>query len=196
MGFISIRCRRLTGFLLTGAAVLSLTACGAKEFKVQQVPSVPLSTFGQVELLPFTVDLAAESEPELRAQANELLLAVRKRLNDRLSSSKLFSDSGKKLIITGKLISFDPGSQAARYIIGFGAGSGEIVTEVTFADESGEMVARGSAVGGVSAGWFGGNVNSAAKRLADAIFKFIAANHESVAEPAPVTPPSRGPKRS
>jgi hypothetical protein len=183
--------RRLAGVLIAAAAVLPLTACGAKEFRVQQPPSGPLNTFGQVEVLPFTIELPAEIQPEHRAQANELLLTVRKRLTDRLTSSELFSDSGRKLTLTGKLTSFDPGSQAARYIIGFGAGSGEIVAEVTFSDESGNTIARGSAVGGVTAGFGGGSINTAARRLADAIYKFIASNHAGVAEPEP---PSTGPR--
>jgi hypothetical protein len=180
--------RRFAGVLMAAAAVLPLTACGAKEFKVQQAPSGPLNAYGQVEVVPFTVELPAGTEPERRAQANELLLIVRKRLVQKLASSELFSDSGRKLILTGRLVSLDPGSQAARYMIGLGAGSGEIVADVTFSDESGNTIARGAAVGGVTAGFGGGSINSAARRLADAIYKFIASNHASVAEPVAERP--------
>ena len=177
--------RRFAARFLLPAALAFLSACGTKQFNVQQVPSEPFKGFGQFEITPFAVELPADAEPERRAEANEFALAIRNRLAARLKGSERFAGQGRTLVIKGNIVGFDPGSQMARYFVGFGAGSGEIVADVTLANEAGDPVAKGAAVGGVSMGLFGGNISSAARRLADASYGFILDNYETVeARPA------------
>jgi hypothetical protein len=106
-------------------------------------------------------------------------------LRAALADRKLFLEStgSGKLVVQGRITQFDPGSQAARWMIGLGAGSGEIVAEIRFNDADGGEVARGTAVGGVSAGLAGGSLNSAVKRLVDAVVGFIQSNYKEVRSP-------------
>lgn len=160
--------------------ILPLAACSQREYYVMDPPKRAFSTYGALEVKPFTIDGLDTLDPAKRAKALELADYITNELRERLSP-KYFGGEGKKLVVTGKLVGFDPGSQALRYWVGFGAGKGEILAEAYFDDEEG-AVAKAMGKGAVSGGWFGGSVNSAGRRVAKAVVDFVSANHASVVD--------------
>jgi hypothetical protein len=162
-------------------AVPGLAACGGtKEFRVSQVPREPLRSFGKVEVAPFTIDGLEGLDEKKQAKAREAAAFITGELHERLSGSSWFPGAGRVLRLQGRLVGFDPGSQALRYFSGAAAGEGEIVADVVFTDESGASVAKGFAVGTVHGGMYGGTTRSAARRLAKAIVNFIDDNYAEV----------------
>lgn len=67
------------------------------------------------------------------------------------------SGAGKTLTLRGNITRLGRGSQAARYLVGFGAGSTRAQAETTFVDESGRVVLVTADRRMGSAGWFGGD---------------------------------------
>lgn len=156
--------------LILAILPLLLAACGgAREFRVQQQPTGPLGSFGALVVQPFAIE--DPPDPVVREKALKMAQLVTNEVRERLTPK--FDKGGSTLTIQGRLVGFDPGSQAARYWAGFGAGEGSIVVEVTFVDEAGAVVAKGAAFGSVTGGWFGGSLNSAGKRAAKAVVDFV-----------------------
>lgn len=176
--------KRWSGLVLPAVGLLLLGACGSRTYYVMEPPKEAFSKFGSIEVKPFTVDGISTLDPDKRAKAMELAALIADQLRERLGPG-YFPGTGKKLVVSGKLVGFDPGSQALRYWVGFGAGSGEILAEAYFDAENGESVAKAMGKGSVSGGWFGGSLNSAGKRVAKAIVDFVDANHAAIKDREP-----------
>jgi len=157
---------------------LLVISCGSRSVTVQQKPSSPFKNFGQVVVVPFTVDGEDKLGLKEKTEAIGVAASITQYLRERLEGKVWFKGGGETLTIKGLVVGFDPGSQAARYFIGFGAGSGEIIVDAVFSDTSGTQVARANAKGSVSGGLLGGSTSSACDRVAKAIMDFIKANYE------------------
>ncbi|MEM8988225.1 MAG: DUF4410 domain-containing protein [Pseudomonadota bacterium] len=73
---------------------------------------------------------------------------------------------GEGMTIKYRFIQYDEGSQVARYLIGLGAGKGELTTEITFLDSEGNEMAKIQAGGQIIGGLFGGSFTQAVDRAA------------------------------
>lgn len=163
------------------AAAALLAACGgSREFRVTQPPAQPFRSFGALQVQPFTIEEPRDAT--VKEKALRMAALITNEVRERLAGK--FAQGGRTITVQGRLIGFDPGSQAARYWVGFGAGEGSIVAEVTFLDESGTPVAKGAAWGTVSGGWFGGSLNSAGRRVAKAVVDFVDDNYSAVTSTA------------
>jgi len=172
---------RRTAVVAAALTAAALAACGGyKEFRVSQAPTEPLRNFGSFEVVPFTVDGLEQLESRKQANARETAAFITGELVERLKDEEFFVKGGKKIKIEGRLVGFNPGSQALRYFVGAGAGEGEIAVEVTFMNDSGGAVAKGFAIGTVHGGMYGGTTRSASKRLIKAIVNFIDDNYDEV----------------
>ena len=172
-------CRRPGLILASLMFPLLGVSCGNRSFIVQQKPTKPFGAYGQVVVEPFTVDGIEKLGLTEKGQALEAAGMMTQHLKDRLEGKKWFKAGGDQVLtIRGVLVGFDPGSQAMRYWVGFGAGSGEVIADTTFLEMGNITVARGAAKGTVSGGWFGGSTDSACDRVAKAILDFIKANFQ------------------
>lgn len=163
------------------AAASMLGACGgSRDFRVTQAPAEPFRSYGALQVQPFTIEEPRDAV--VREKALRMAALITSEVRERLAGR--FEKGGRPIVIQGRLVGFDPGSQAARYWVGFGAGEGSIVAEVTFLNESGTVVAKGAAWGTVSGGWFGGSLNSAGRRVAKAVVDFVDDNHAAVTSTA------------
>lgn len=114
----------------------------------------------------------------MKEKALQMAALITSEARERLAGR--FQQGGRTIVVQGRLVGFDPGSQAARYWVGFGAGQGTIVAEVSFLNEAGTVIAKGAAWGTVSGGWFGGSLNSAGRRVAKAVVDFVDDNYDAV----------------
>jgi hypothetical protein len=72
------------------------------------------------------------------------------------------------------VVEWDPGSKALRWLVGFGAGKGEILVVVRSQSRNGQPGIEGTAHGWVNGGWFGGSMNDAAEKAGHLIGVTIA----------------------
>jgi len=161
------------------ASPLSLAACGSQVYKPELEPSKPFGGFGRAEIRELKVRVANLDTlpPEVQTEIRSAARNFPDRLAARLKKKQLLSgDSGKTLIIAGELVEYDPGSQTARWMIGFGAGSGMVTAVIHFAEDDGTDIARGNALGTVAGGFLGGAIDSAVDRMVEAIVKYIEKN--------------------
>lgn len=159
-----------------------LTGCGAKDFRIKQAPESPLQEFGHIEVRPLAIEIPgmATLDPKVQENIQNFARSFPAKLQEELREEGLFKgDASKTLVLQGKLIEYDPGSQAARYFIGPCSGAGTIIGEIQFTD-GGTTVASGDAVGGVTCGWFGGFMGSAESRFRDAVENFIRKNYSQI----------------
>ncbi len=168
---------RFAGAAGIAAAALMAACGGSRDFRVTQAPADPFRSYGALQVQPFSIE--EPRDPAVREKAIRMAALITSEVRERLSGR--FEKGGRPIVVQGRLVGFDPGSQAARYWIGFGAGEGSIVAEVTFLNDSGTVVAKGAAWGTVSGGWFGGSLNSAGRRVAKAVVDFVDDNYDAVA---------------
>ena len=164
--------------LLLVPALLAV-GCGSRQFAATQPATAPFRTFGRVVVEEFSVDGAERLPLDQKGRALNVAHEIGAFLRERIADRGLFPGEGRTLVIRGTLVGFDEGSQALRYFVGFGAGKGEIIADVSFADEDGKTVARGNSRGTVSGGWFGGSTRSASRRVAKAVVDFIEDHYEA-----------------
>ncbi len=166
--------------LLWTLLLLPCAACGTPEFRATKAPGEPLNGFLQVEVSPIRLDFPGQQDAEVLDDARMIAETLLTRLTHRLAKSKLFDHPGRKLIVQGRMVGFEPGSQAARYFIGFGAGKGTLDVEVSLLDEAGSLVAQGTVSADVWCGLFGGSVKGLGKDVADSVFAFIRTHYKEV----------------
>jgi hypothetical protein len=109
--------------------MLLLNACGSSRYTILQPAKEPLTTFEVLEIKDFTSNLSDEDSVNLANRfADQLHLAV---MDDRKENpgESIFRDvvrstdqSKSVLVLEGVVVSFEKGSRAKRYWLGFGAG--------------------------------------------------------------------------
>ena len=129
-----------------------------------------------IELERFTVRQGIEfTEKEL----DELMQAAVKNFvrSNRFDSVTLaggtpVETAGPKLKISGEITKYVKGSQAARYLIGFGAGKTKIMVDIKMTDSAtGEVVFHQVVDGDVTWGVFGGDSDDAKGGVADEVIR-------------------------
>ena len=82
--------------------------------------------------------------------------------------------SKPKLILSGTVTEFDPGSQAERYLVGFGAGAAKLKMHFVFQDaDTGKEILSTDHQHKYWIGAFGGSKNAATHRTAEGMVKSI-----------------------
>ena len=139
--------------------------CASQRYTVIEPPSQPLADYATLEIRDFKSNLNDEESMELASNfADTLYEAVLKDRKDNPGESifqevvRTSDSSGRVLILDGTIISFEKGSQAKRYWIGFGSGKAYITIQSTFTDkETEELVLKTNFDGELSGGLFGGS---------------------------------------
>jgi len=82
------------------------------------------------------------------------------------------------LLLKGQVVHYNPGSRAARYLLGgLGGGKGSIVIQVSFIDKiSGNSLSEASFEGEIKAGAFGGGIGETHVAIAKEIVQFMKSN--------------------
>ena len=90
------------------------------------------------------------------------------------SASTTEGSNSSKLQISGEIIKYVKGNQAARYLIGFGAGKTKIIADIKFVDaKTGAVVHQQTVDGDVTWGLFGGDSGKAKGGIADEIIRVM-----------------------
>ena len=82
--------------------------------------------------------------------------------------------TGKVLVLEGTVVSFEKGSRAKRYFIGFGAGKAYCTIQARFIDkETGEEVVKTNFDGELSMSFFGGSADEAVEGVVKSFIEYF-----------------------
>lgn len=156
--------------------VTVLQACATANVGITSQPSATPPKFERVSVLPF--DSKAGAGIPATAEENIAGAIIAKLQKDhpglfREVTSTSSNDSGE-LIVKGKILKYDPGSKAARFIL-IGLGAGALELDVTFVNGgTGEIMEQFSTSGSIVAGGVAGAsmgiddmINSAAGKIVE-----------------------------
>ena len=141
-----------------------------------QTTTAAKGPYKAIEFERFTVRQGVEfTDKEL----DELMKAAVKNFvkSNRFDSVTMVGDApveaaGPKLKISGEITKYVKGNQAARYLIGFGAGKTKIIVDIKMTDAStGEVVFNQVVDGDVTWGVFGGDSDDAKGGVADEVIR-------------------------
>lgn len=160
-----------------------LPGCASHRYTVDEPVQTKFGTYSSVEVADFSSNVAGE-------QAQRLAGALPERIVRTLSEAKAASgaplfatvsrsdETRQSLRISGRILSFEEGSRAKRYLLGFGAGKAYTTVECRFADErTGETIATATFDGELSMGIFGGSSDEAVDGMLKSIVEYVNDNY-------------------
>lgn len=107
---------------------------------------------------------------------DEGVTELKRYMEEAFYEKGLFS-RGAGLTVKYGFMTYDEGSQAARYFLGMiGGGEAKMVVGAEFYDTNGNLLARIQSEGRLNGGFFGGDASSAVKKAAQEIANYAAAN--------------------
>ena len=171
---------------------LTVSGCGSSRYTIIETPKKEVTNFEVLEIRDFTSALTDQDSSDLAARfANQLHAAVIKD-REKNPGKSIFSEvvratdrSDKVLRLDGKVISFEKGSRAKRYFIGFGAGKAFCTIQATFSDKAtGEEVLKANFDGELSMSFFGGSAEEAVDSVVKAFIDYFRDYFEKGVPPA------------
>src|SRR5262245_12976755 len=169
----------------TAVALVAFTflaaGCAASRYTVIEPPKESVRDFKILEIRDFHSNLQDADSARLAAQfADRLHNAVMKDRQQHPSESVFDqvvrgdSATGDVLVLDGTIISFEKGSRAKRYFIGFGAGKAYCTIQSTFTDKTnGREVLKTNFDGELSMSLFGGSADEAVDAVVDAYIDYL-----------------------
>jgi hypothetical protein len=161
--------------------VFILNACASARYTVLEPAKEPLTNFEVLEIKDFTSNLSDEDSVNLANRfADQLHLAI---LDERKENpdESIFREvvrgtdqSDSVLVLDGVVVSFEKGSRAKRYFIGFGAGKAYCTIQATFTNkETGAEVLKTNFDGELSMSFFGGSPEEAVASVVKAFIRYF-----------------------
>ena len=181
----------ITALLMILFAV-TVSGCGSSRYTIIETPKKEVTNFEVLEIRDFTSALTDQDSRDLAGRfANQLHAAVIKD-REKNPGKSIFAEvvratdrSDKVLRLDGKVISFEKGSRAKRYFIGFGAGKAFCTIQATFSDKaSGEEVLKANFDGELSMSFFGGSAEEAVDSVVKAFIDYFRDYFEKGVPPA------------
>ena len=159
----------------------TVAGCASHRYTVVEPPSKPLTNYSVLEIPEFNTNLSDAESKELASRfATRLHLAVsehRKNNPEDVVYDEVTLKTDKTtdvLVMQGTIISFEEGSRAKRYFIGFGSGKAYCTIQVVFTDkETGEELSRTNFDGELAMGLFGGDSDEAVDGVVEAFIDYM-----------------------
>ncbi len=157
-----------------------IVGCAAS-YQVVKDNTIPLRSYRTVTVSKFSADefwaknAGLKNDVKWTYQVNRAGDQISGKLT-KYFASEWKGETDRELKIEADLFEFDPGSRAARYFVGFGAGKGRIGYHVTLKDAAtSEAVGQLDAYGTLAMGVFGGDIGTAYDQCANAIIEYVKA---------------------
>lgn len=167
--------------LLMIAFALLAAGCGSSRYTVIEPPRESVRDFKILEIRDFKSNLQDEDSIRLAGKfADRLYAAVMEDRREHPGES-IFEQvvrgeaaTGDVLVLDGTIISFEKGSRAKRYFIGFGAGKAFCTIQSTFTNKStGREILKTNFDGELSMSFFGGSADEAVDAVVDAYIDYL-----------------------
>lgn len=173
--------KKFSACLLTLLVIATITGCASHRYTVVEPATESLTNYSTLEIPAFETHLKSAESRELAAKfADRLYLAImdhRKKNPQGIIYQEvtLATDQTEGvLVMKGTVISYEEGSRAKRYFIGFGSGKAYCTIQVAFVDkQTGEEIARTNFDGELAMGLFGGDVDEAVDGVVEAFLDYM-----------------------
>jgi hypothetical protein len=168
---------------LAAAALFTIitSGCASSRYTVLEPASEPITNYRILEIADFQSNLSDEDSVELAGRfADRLHAAVMKERANHPEES-IFDEVVRSadtaddvLVLNGTVISFEKGSRAKRYFIGFGAGKAYCTIQAKFVNKvTGEEVLKTNFDGELSMSLFGGSPDEAVDAVVRAFIDYF-----------------------
>ncbi|MBU0507952.1 DUF4410 domain-containing protein [bacterium] len=170
--------RRNSVFGLVLVISVLVVGCAApNRYAMKSPATADVRSFRSVEVVSVSTGITEdELDPGTPTELRMAIIsAIQKARTYRQVAAELDSSAGV-LQIRAKIVRFDRGSQAARYLVGFGAGKARLHVDCEFVDkESESIVAVGTFIAEIAGGLFGGTSNQGtmSKNVAKQVARFL-----------------------
>lgn len=169
----------LAAFLLI--IVMGVTGCASHRYTVVEPPSKSLTDYSVLEIPEFKSNLNdAGSEELARRFAGRLHRAIMEHRDENpqdvvYEEVTLYTDKSEGVLqMQGTVISYEEGSRAKRYWIGFGSGKAYCTIQAVFINkETGEELSRTNFDGELAMGLFGGDADEAVDGVVNAFIDYM-----------------------
>jgi hypothetical protein len=157
------------------AAFLLVSACSSHRYTVVEPRKKELTDYSILEIRDFKSNLKDSESKELAARfadrLHENVMKDRQEHPDEVIFDDVVLETNKTegvLLLDGTIISFEKGSRAKRYFIGFGSGKAYCTIQSIFTDKTtNEQILMLNFDGELSMGIFGGSVDEAVQGVLD-----------------------------
>lgn len=170
--------------IVTGISLVMIffiNACASHRYTIIEPKTKELTDYSILEIRDFKSNLGDKESQELASKfADKLYQSI---LKDRQEHPNgiIFNEVVRKtdksdgvLVLDGTVISFEKGSRAKRYFIGFGAGKAYCTIQSLFTDKkTSEHIMKMNFDGELSMGIFGGSVEEAVDGVVDAYIDYF-----------------------
>jgi len=178
-----IRTSRIMTIRVAAVALLlfALSGCGSSRYTVLEPAKGPLTEYEVLEINDFTSNLNDADSVDLAGRfADQLHAAIMKDRAERPGQS-IFDEvvrgtdaTDSVLVLDGVVVSFEKGSRAKRYFIGFGSGKAYCTIQATFKNKvTGEEVLKTNFDGELSMSFFGGSAEEAVDEVVEAFIDYL-----------------------
>jgi hypothetical protein len=172
---------QLWKFLTVVLVYFVLSGCASSRYTVLEPAKEPLTNFEVLEISDFTSNLSDEDSVELASRfADRLYVAVMTEREQNPGESffkdvvRSTDESTSVLVLEGTVISFEKGSRAKRYFIGFGAGKAYCTIRASFTNkETGQEILQTNFDGELSMSFFGGSPDEAVDAVVRAFIDYF-----------------------
>jgi len=163
------------------AVVLLVSACASHRYTVVEPRKGELIDYRILEIRDFKCNLGDKESEALAARfadrLYESIMKDRQEHPDKVIFDDVVRETDKTdgvLVLDGTLISYEKGSRAKRYFIGFGAGKAYCTIESIFTDKkTDEQILKLNFDGELSMGLFGGSEEEAVQGVVEAYLDYF-----------------------
>jgi hypothetical protein len=163
------------------AVVLLVSACASHRYTVVEPQKKELTDYSILVIKDFNCNLADKESKALAARfADKLYQNVmkdRQEHPEEVIFDEVVRETDKVdgvLMLDGTLVSFEKGSRAKRYFIGFGAGKAYCTIQSVFTDKkTSEQILKLNFDGELSMGIFGGSEEEAVQGVVEAYLDYF-----------------------
>lgn len=161
--------------------VLGLFGCASHRYVIVEPQSTSLKEFSVLEVKEFESNLKEEAALDVASKLPEMIINGINEYNASHPDAKLFSEVTKEtdriedvLAVEGLLLSYEKGSRAKRYWIGFGSGKAYCTVQCTFIDKrTNKEILKANFEGELMGGIFGGDSEESAEGVVKAIIDYL-----------------------
>ena len=173
-------CNRRTALMLIAIAFVT-AGCGSSRYTIIEPPRESVRDFKVLEIRDFRSNLQDVDSIRLASSfADRLYAAIQKDRKEHPGES-IFDEvvrgnsaTGDVLVLDGTIVSFEKGSRAKRYFIGFGAGKAYCTIQSTFTNKaSGQEILKTNFDGELSMSFFGGSADEAVDAVVAAYIDYL-----------------------
>ncbi len=190
-----VRSRSFITPVLLALLAVTVSGCGSSRYTMIETPKQPVTNFTVLEIKDFTSALTDQDSINLAARFADQLHAAVIKDREKNPGKSIFSEvvrssdrSDKVLALDGTVISFEKGSRAKRYFIGFGAGKAFCTIQASFKDKAtGQEVLKTNFDGELSMSFFGGSAEEAVDEVVKAFIDYFRDYFETGAPPSKAT---------